>query len=387
MVVTIAHWLPVVVAIVASTSAGAQQAPLDLAEAITRLGSLESHQVRMEAARDVRRRAPELVVPALTEAARTHPDQYVRYRALVMLAGFGQASTGALMRELLGDPNDRVRSVVYAWFEHHPAPEVLEPLLGALATEASEFVRPALTRAIAAYGDDARAQNALVPLVARGEDFFRGAVIDALGDHRATYALAALEAVARLDGPLQDDAISAIGKIGDVSRVPVVVALQATAPESLQPTVSATLCLLGLNCDRHKAFVVESLAFAARSDDRQPLLRGAVHALGLLAVRGHADALEALLAAGEKADAGASGPIALGFGLVALRDPALALRVLARQPTPDASLLLLRDAFDMLSEDFEEERFYVAIRRVYWAAADGSAERRTAEALIRVLEF
>jgi hypothetical protein len=77
----------------------------------------------------------------------------------------------------------------------------------------------------------------------------------------------------------------------------------------------------------------------------------------------------------------------LGVGLVALRDPDLLLRVLARQQAPEAGVLLLRDAFDMLSEDFEEERFYVAIRRAYWAAADGTAERRTAEALIRVLEF
>jgi HEAT repeat protein len=341
----------------------------------------------MEAARLLRRAPAGAVVPALSAAARSHTDEYVRYRALVLLSGFAEPGTGVLMRSLLSDRNDRIRSVAYAWFEHHPDPAILPALVAALSTEGSEFVRPALTRAIAAFGDDARARDALVPLVARGEDYFRGALIDALGDYRASYALPAIEAVARLDGPLQDDAISAIGKIGEAGQLVVIVGLQETVPEALQPTVSASLCLLGLNCDRHKAFIVESLKFAAASGDRQPVLRGAVHALGLLAVRGHEDALLALLAAGAGADAGASGPIALGVGLVALRDPDLLLRVLARQQAPEAGVLLLRDAFDMLSEDFEEERFYVAIRRAYWAAADGTAERRTAEALIRVLEF
>ena len=47
--------------------------------------------------------------------------------------------------------------------------------------------------------------------VGRGEDFFRGAVIEALGDYKAGYAYDALTAVARLEGPLQDDAALAPG--------------------------------------------------------------------------------------------------------------------------------------------------------------------------------
>jgi len=44
-------------------------------------------------------------------------------------------------------------------------------------------------------------------------------VIEALGDYKAQYALEALTAVARLDGPLQDDAgRSPLGKIGDKRR-------------------------------------------------------------------------------------------------------------------------------------------------------------------------
>ena len=41
----------------------------------------------------------------------------------------------------------------------------------------------------------------------------------------------------------------------------------------------------------------------------------------------------------------------------------------------------------MLEEDLEEEQFFVAVRRGYWAAADGSPTRRLAEQLITKLDF
>jgi len=383
-----AGWVAALVAGAAIVSAQepARQAT-GYAAAIDQLGSLDAHEIRMEAARTIRRAPPELMVPLLTRAAREHHDEYVRYRALVLLTGFGHPSTAGLMRALIGDHNDRIRTVVFGWFGHHPDPGVLAALLGALTDERSEFVRPALSRAVAAQGDDPRAQQALVPLVARGEDFFRGAVIEALGDYRAAYALPAIEPVARLDGPLQDDAITAIGKIGDRGRVPLLAGLQGKIADHLQPTLSASLCLLGVSCDSHKAFILASLNYASAAEDEQPRLRGAVHALGMLALRGHDDALAALLAAGPAGGPAAQPPIALGAGLVALREPEVVLRVLATGPAGDAALLLLRDAFDMLDEDLEEERFFAAARRAYWAAPSDSAGRRVAEALIRVLEF
>ena len=48
-----------------------------------------------------------------------------------------------------------------------------------------EFVRPALTRALAAHGEDRKSRQAMKRLVMRGQDFFRSAVIEALGDYRA----------------------------------------------------------------------------------------------------------------------------------------------------------------------------------------------------------
>ncbi len=275
------------------------------------------------------------------------------------------------MREFLGDRNDRIRTVAAAWFEHHPDPQALPRLLEALSAETSEFVRPALSRAVAAHGGDPGARDMLVPLVSRGEDYFRGAVIEALGDYRAAYALPAIVAVANLDGPLQDDAITAIGSIGDPSQLGLLVELQQSAPDHVQPTVSAAICLLGLNCDAHKKFVLDALAFAAQADDRQTLLRGAVHAAEMLARSGHDEALAALFEVGAAAGSSAQAPVALGAGLVALRDPAVVLRVLAKSPVRENAILLLRDAFDMLNEDFEEERFFVEVRKSYWAAGEG----------------
>ena len=80
-------------------------------------------------------------------------------------------------------------------------------------------------------------------------------------------------------------------------------------------------------------------------------------------------------------------PVALALGAAAARNPAAILRALDGRTDQAAAIELLRDAFDMLEEDFEEERFYGDIRRAYWAAAGGSAARRLAEAVILKLEF
>ena len=60
--------------------------------------------------------------------------------------------------------------------------------------------------------------------------------------------------------------------------------------------------------------------------------------------------------------------IALALGAVALRNTPLMLKVLEAQADPKPAILLLGEAFDMLEEDLEEERFFVAVRRGYWAA-------------------
>ena len=151
--------------------------------AIDKLGVLD-FPVRMDAARTVRRAAAAVAAPLLSEAAASHKDGYVRFRALVLLSGFNDASTKTVMTRMLSEENDRLRAVAYSYFGHHPDPAALPRLLDALAKEDSEFVRPALTRALAAYGTDAKIREVMTGLIMRGQDFFRSGVIEAIGDYK-----------------------------------------------------------------------------------------------------------------------------------------------------------------------------------------------------------
>jgi hypothetical protein len=80
-------------------------------------------------------------------------------------------------------------------------------------------------------------------------------------------------------------------------------------------------------------------------------------------------------------------PLALAVGKVALRNTPVALQVLQAQKDPAGALSLLAEGFDMLEEDLEEEQFFAAVRRGYWAAAEGSPVRRLSEQLINKLDF
>lgn len=362
----------------------------EIAAAINGLGSFD-FKMRTDAARRLRRVSPAVVAPQLVRAAREHQDEYVRFRALVILTGVSDADARPLMRELVADHNDRVRTVVYQYFEHHPDPAILPALIAKLPDERSEFVRPALTRALAAHGTDPRARAALQPLVLRGEDLFRGAVIGALGDYDGKSALADIIQVAKLDGPLQDDAVTAIGKLGGATERSLLASLRQSAAADVQPTVSAALCLLQIECAAQEKYLYDTLAFAVSitGTDFQPLLRGVVHGLGMLAERGNERALSALLTTGAKIQDPYRAPVALGVGEIALRNPAFLLRVIANGPRENrnGAIDLLQDAFDMLSEDFEEEQFFIETRRALLAAPPGSATRAVAEALIETLEF
>lgn len=354
--------------------------------AVDKLGNLE-YAVRMDAARTVRRAPPAMAVPALVQAVDEHADGYVRFRALVLLSGFNDLRTRDLMIDALASPNDRLRTVAYNFFEHSPDPQVLPRLLEALGREESEFVRPALTRAIAAHKNDPRARDTMNGLVMKGQDFFRGAVIEALGDYKAAYALANLTEVAKLDGPLQDDAVLALGKIGDKQSLPPLAALQRSAPRTIQPTIASAICLLGVNCSSHLGYLEETLRFALANPGFQDLLRATASGLGALASAGNAEAAELLVRLGAPARDPERSPVALAFGTAALRNTPLVLKTLEAQKDPKPALLLLRDAFDMLEEDFEEERFFVTVRRGYWQAAEKSPARAVAAALIQTLEF
>ena len=360
--------------------------PAAVKAAVDLLGSID-FPVRMNAGRTVRRAEPAVAVPALLDAVANHSDAYVRFKALVVLSGFNDPRTGAVMLKALDDRNDRMRAVAYSWFEHHPDRAVLPRLLTALDREETEFVRPALTRTLAAYGTDGKVRSALTGLVMRGQDLFRAVVIEALGEYRAAYALDAITTVARLEGPLQDDAILAIGRIGDKRSLAVLPELQRVAPRQLQPTIATAICLLGTNCGSHVGYLLETLKFAIANPGYQDLLRATAGGLAALAIAGNQEAAAALFERGGPTRDPERAAIALALGTLALRNTAVTLQVLETQPDLRPATELLREAFDMLEEDFEEERFFVAVRRAYWGAAEGSPARKIAASLIDRLEF
>jgi len=374
-------------AAVPATPGAATAAPKTLAAAIEDLGKLD-YAVRTAASAAVRRAPAEQAVPALTTAVTSHADGYVRFRALVLLAGIGDPRTRDVMIPAIDDANDRLREVAYAWLEWNPEPPLAPKLIAKLDTEVSEFVRPSLVRALAALGADPKVRAALLKDVTRGEDVFRSAVIEALGLHKATYAVPALSAVAALDGPLQDDAVVALARIGDPKGLEVVIAQQGKAPRPRQPALAAAICLLGRNCDSHERFLGETLTFASKNMGHQDLARSAAEALGVLARSGRASAWDALVTIGDPSVDPVRAPIALAVAAAAVGgDPTAVLGALERASDPKAALLLVRDGFDMLSEDLAEERFYARLRALYWQAPEGSPARTRIQRVITALDF
>jgi len=371
----------------AQEPAAPQAVPADqLQAAIDKLGDLD-YTTRTNASRTIRRTAGSQAVPALLRAVAEHHDGYVRYRALVLLTGFNDPRTKDAMRESLTSPNDRLRAVAYSFFEHNPNPAMAPDLLAALDRELAQFVRPALVRALAAHGADPRAQAALTREAGRGEDFFRSVVIEALGDYKAHYAFDAVTAVAKLDGPLQDDAALALGKIGDKRALETLAGLQRAAPRARQPAVAAGICLLGVNCDSHENYLIETLEFADANPGFQELLRGAAGGLGALAVSGRPTAAAALFQVGIPSRDPTRAPVALAVATVALRNTPLMLSLLEKHPARADAISLVAEGFDMLEEDLDKERFFAFVRRTYWEAPGGSPVRDLMQTLIGKLDF
>jgi HEAT repeat protein len=357
-----------------------------LQAAIAKLGDLD-YATRTNASKLVRRTANAQAVPALLQAVSEQADGYVRYRALVLLTGFNDPRTKDAMRESLASPNDRLRTVAYSFFEHNPDPSMVPQFLTALDKEQAEFVRPALVRAIAAHGDDARVRQALLREVARGEDFFRSAVIEALGDHKALYAYDAIASVAKLDGPLQDDAALALGKVGDKRALEPLAAIQRTAPRQTQPSIAAAICLLGVNCESHQGYLVDALKFSDKNAGFQELLRAAAAGLGALAVAGRAEAAGSLVEVGVPSNDPTRAPVALALATVALRNTPLVMTMLEQRTDRDGALSLMAEGFDMLEEDLDKERFFALARRTYWESAESSPRRALMQTLIGKLDF
>jgi hypothetical protein len=380
--------LPFLFVLLASATSGPlawAQAPAatpDLKQNIASLSSLD-FPVRMQAARLIRRTAETEAVPALREAARRDANEFVRYRALVLLTAFNDRGTRDLMRELMRDRNDRVREVAYKWLERNPDPQLAGTLVASLQTEESEFVRPALVGALAALGTDPTVQRAMIAEIPRGLDFFRSAVIEALGRHRAVYAVDGIAATSKLEGPLQDDALLALGRIGGTRATAAIGEFTGGTPESAQ-MIRGVQCLLGNFC----AEQITALVAAASSDEGRPsTIRGALDALEAVAQNRNEAALSALLQLARNNALREN--VAVAFASVALRQPDWTVERIgaADNATRESAISMLKDGFDSLEEDFAEEQFFASVRAGYWRAADGSAGRSLASTLIQRLEF
>jgi HEAT repeat protein len=358
----------------------------DIRAAIDHLADLD-YASRVKAARLIRRSAAAQAVPALLQAISEHKDGFVRFRSLILLTGFNDARAADQMLTVMASPNDRLREVAYAYFELRPDRALIPKLLSGLEKETGEFVRPAIIRALAAVGEDPRARDALLVDVMRGVDFFRSTVIEALGDYKRAYATPKLIEIAKLDGPLQDDAVIALGRIGDKQALATFAALQQRGGRELQPTLAAATCLLGVNCGSHLPYLDKVLAFADDNPGFQGLVRPAAAGLANVAIGGNAEALKVLFDRGIPSMDPIRAPLALAVAKVALRNTVLILATLEQRADRAGAIELLAEGFDMLEEDLEEEQFFVTVRKGYWAAADKAPARVLAEQLIGKLDF
>jgi HEAT repeat protein len=364
----------------------AATAPEQIRAAINQLANLD-YEARVKAARLVRRSGAAVAVPALVQAINEHKDGFVRFRSLVLLTGFNDPRAADEMREALASPNDRLREVGYGYFELHPDRSMVPRFLEALEKDAGDFVRPAIVRALAAVGDNPKVREVLLRDVMRGVDFHRSTVIEALGDYKHTYAIRRLVETAQLDGPLQDDAVIALGRLGDKQTLPVLANLQRTGSKELQPSAASAICMLGVNCSSHLGYLDKVLAFADDNPGYQELVRPTAAGLAAIAIGGNAGALKILFDRGIPSMDPIRAPLALAVAKVALRSTPLMLAFLEKRTDQSAALDLVAEGFDMLEEDLEEEQFFVTVRKGYWAAPDNSAARKLAEQLIAKLDF
>jgi HEAT repeat protein len=360
--------------------------PEQIRAAIDKLADLD-YPTRMAAGRTIRRAPTAQAVTALLQAFNEHADGFVRFKALTLLTGYSDPRTGDAMETAMASPNDRLREVAYAYFEQNPTPALTPKLLAALDKEEGEFVRPALVRALAAMGKDPKVVEVLMRDAMRGVDYFRSTVIEAIGDYKIAAAMPRLVQVTKLEGPLQDDAATAIGKIGDKNQLGALAEMQQTAPKETQPAVAAAICLLGTNCSAHIGYLEKTLTYADTYPGYQELLRGAAAGLGNIARQGNTEALRILFDVGIPSQDPVRAPVTLAIGLVALRNTPLMLKTLEARPDQEGAVGIVAEAFDMLEEDLEEEQFFVAVRKAYWAAADGSPTRKLCEQLIAKLDF
>ena len=363
-----------------------QDGSTPLGASIDALSRLD-YDSRVRAARAIRRAPAEVAVPALLEAARHHADGYVRYKALVLASGFHDPRTVVTATALLTDPNDRLRAVAYDLLAVTPDIALRPQLLAALDREGSEFVRPALLRALVAVAGDAAVEGALLRDVGRGEDYFRSAVIEALGRARAAFAVPALATVLRGDGPLVADAAVALGRMRSPESLAVLDAAAGVTAPSASAAVRAAQCLAGRDCAQTVATLTAALQAANEPSTTPAQRRATTAALAALAAAGQPEAIRATVVLGLAAADSMRGPLALALAAGALQAPEPLFDVLRTVPDQAVAIRLLAEGFDLLDEDLGKEQFFTHVRRAYWEAPEGAPMRGLMQSLMETLDF
>ena len=164
-----------------------------------------------------------------------------------------------VMAQAIDDPNDRLREVAYCVLRAAPGSVACSgAFLEALDKEPSEFVRPSLVRALAAHGArPARAAGAAPRGHARAGFLPRARVIEALGDHKARLRRR------RAHRPSRSPTARCRtmrrwrwGRWATGRRSPCWRACSGRRRSEHQPAVAAAICLLGVNCEAHRGFLV-----------------------------------------------------------------------------------------------------------------------------------
>ena len=321
---------------------------------------------RMAAARTVRR-APRRASRCrrCSQAVAEHADGYVRFRALVLLSGFNDPRTRDVMVAALARPErsparGRLRATSSTTRIRSVVPRLLEALdkrgVRVRASRADARARRA-RRATRACAD------AMDGLVMQGQDFFRSAVIEALGDYKAR--VRAAERSPRSPSSrvrCRTMRCWRSGRSATRRRSPMLAGLAAhrAARRRSRRSRPPSACSAS-TARRTQRTSPRRCASRSPTPGFQELLRASASGLAALAVAGQrggardARSSRACRPATRRARRSRS-----RIGTVALRNTPLVLKVLEDAPDPRRRRsLLLRDAFDMLEEDFEEERFFV----------------------------
>ena len=357
----------------------------DVDALIDQLGAFDVDR-RISAARAVRRAPGMVALPALVDAAAGHADGFIRARALVLLSGYDDPRVADQMEQAISDPNDRLRAIAYQYFERHPEPRLAAAFVKALEAETSELARPALVRALAAHGSDARVQQVVLRQLERNHEAGRGVLLDALGEHKAAYATGAIRAVAAGDGPDRAHAVLALGRIGDRTAAALAGETRGGSPD-VSLAAAAAGCLLGVDCEPHRRRLVEALTTRERLVGFEPLLDHAAAGLSAMAAHGDAVAGRALVDAGLAGDQATRAAAASALAALAARMPDRAVTMLLGHPDRQRAIALVREGFEMRHEAFEQEQFGARLRAAYFAEPEQSARRDLLQALVNEMEF